>query len=478
MKLNQIEEYVWELPKKDDMKVPGRIYGDQQTKDHLIKGLQKDWSSLKQVRNVASLPGIQKAAMAMPDIHPGYGFPIGGVGAFDAENGIISAAGVGFDCNCGVRTLKTGLKKPEIENKKQQLAEKLFQVIPAGLGSTGDIHLDKEEINEVIKHGAEFAVERGYGTKQDLEYTEENGKIEGAKPENISDKAKKRQYKQIGTLGSGNHYLEVQYVDKIFDEKAAKAYGIKENDTLASIHCGSRALGHQVGTDYLKVLKKASKKYDIKIREKELVCAPFKSEEGQKYFSAVKGAINTAFANRQALTGLTRQAFEKVYGDEKITQLYDVGHNTAKEEEHKVNGKKKDLVMHRKGATRAFGPGRKEIPKKYRKVGQPVLIGGTMGTSSYILKGTQKGMDETFGSSCHGAGRTMSRNQAKSEFWGETVQGKLKKQGIILKAHSKPGIAEEAPGAYKDVDRVVNISHETGIAERVARVKPIIVVKG
>jgi tRNA-splicing ligase RtcB len=476
--LNQVSDYVWELPKKEEMVVPGRVYGDKQIVQHLDDDIKagKEWNALKQVYNVACLPGIQKASLAMPDVHPGYGFPIGGVGAFNIDEGVISVAGVGFDINCGVRTLKTTVSKKDIESKKKELADALYKVIPAGLGSTGDIKLTKEQIDEVLVKGAEFSLEQGYGIKSDLEFIEENGKIAGAKPENVSNTAKQRQFKQIGTLGSGNHYLEVQYVDEIFDENAAKEYGLEKNQILISIHCGSRALGHQIGTDYLKELDKASRKYKIPIREKELVCAPFQSEEGQKYFSAVNAGINCAFANRQALAHLTRKGFHQIFGtaDEDLETFYEIGHNTCKLEKH--NGK--ELIIHRKGATRAFGPGCKEVPTKYRKIGQPILVGGTMGTCSYILHGTQKGMNETFGSACHGAGRIMSRMQAKKQFNGENIIKELERKGIVIKGHSKAGVAEEAPGAYKNVTEVVDVMHNSGIAKKVVKVKPLISIKG
>jgi tRNA-splicing ligase RtcB len=478
MELTKLDDYRWELPKMGNMLVPGRIYGDDKIIKHLTDDVKagKEWNALRQIENVACLPGIQKASLAMSDVHPGYGFPIGGVGAFDTEEGVISVAGVGFDCNCGVRTLKTELSKEDVEKKKSELADALFDEVPAGLGSTGDIRLSVDQIDEVLVDGAEYAIENGYGFKEDLEFTEENGKVKGANPENVSRQAKQRQFKQVGTLGSGNHYLEVQYVEKIFDEKVAGAYGLREGQVLVSIHCGSRALGHQIGTDYLKTLEAASKKYKIPIREKELVCAPFSSEEGQKYFSAVNCGINTAFANRQAIAHLTRKAFNKAIGvdEESVSMLYDIGHNTAKLEKH---GKEKLLLL-RKGSTRAFGPGREEVPKAYRDVGQPVLVGGTMGTQSYILHGTQQGMDETFGSACHGAGRNMSRQEAKRSWKGEELVKELAKRGILIRGHSLAGVAEEAPGAYKDVDDVVNVMHYAGIAKKVAVVKPMISVKG
>jgi len=481
--VEKIDEYRWEVPKKGEMRVPGRIYGDADIIKHLTDDIKagKEWNALRQIVNVACLPGIQKASMAMSDVHPGYGFPIGGVGAFDMKTGVISVAGVGYDINCGVRTLKTDLTRGEVEKKKKELADALFEGVPAGLGSTGDIRLSVDKIDEVLVQGAEYSVNLGYGFKEDLEYTEENGRVKGADPAAVSREAKQRQFKQVGTLGSGNHYLEVQYVEQIFDEAAAKAYGLRKDQILISIHCGSRALGHQIGTDYLKTLEAASRKYKIPIMDKELVCAPIESEEGKRYFSAVNCGINAAFANRQAIAHLTRRVVNKATGadEESVKMLYDIGHNTAKLEKHLADdGKEKDLIVMRKGATRAFGPGRAEIPKAYRKVGQPVLVGGTMGTCSYILHGTEQGMAETFGSACHGAGRNMSREQAKREFRGEGLVNELAKRGIVIKGHSLAGVAEEAPGAYKDVTEVVDVMHNSGIAKKVALLKPMICIKG
>ena len=483
-KLKRINDNLWEMLVQGDMLVPGRIYGDKDIIDHLLADIEagKEWNALQQIYNVACLPGIEKYSLAMSDVHPGYGFPIGGVGAFDLDQGVISVAGVGFDINCGVRTLFTPLAKSDLtdEIRKEKLANQLFRDIPAGVGSEGDIKLNLEEIDQVLIKGAKFVVERGYGLPEDLEYTEENGCIDNARPANVSLKAKQRQFKQIGTLGSGNHYLEVQYVQTIYDQQVAQAYGLFKDQIIVSIHCGSRALGHQIGTDYLKILDAASRKYKIPIRERELVCAPFKSSEGAAYFTAVNCGINCAFANRQALTHLTRQAFKHALGvdAEKIKMFYDIGHNTVKVEKHQVNGKEKKLLVHRKGSTRAFGPGRKEIPEKYRDVGQPVLVGGTMGTHSYILHGTEQGMKETWGSACHGAGRAMSRIQAKRKWRADDLVRGLRQKGIIIKGRSKAGLAEEAPGSYKDVDSVVNVMHNTGIAMKVAKVKPLIVIKG
>ncbi|UCH12311.1 MAG: RtcB family protein [Candidatus Omnitrophota bacterium] len=478
IEVNKVADYVWEIPKTGDMLVPGRIYGDKVIIDHLTADVQagKEWNALAQIRNVACLPGIQKASMAMADVHPGYGFPIGGVGAFDVETGVIAVGGIGFDINCGVRTLKTKLTEEDINKDKEKIADTLFRIIPAGLGSKGDIKLALHEIDEVLVKGAKYTVDMGYGFREDLEFIEENGCVKGADPANVSNKAKERQFKQIGTLGSGNHYLEVQVIDEVCDENAAKVFGLSKGQVMISIHCGSRGLGHQIGTDYLKELDAAAKKYNIPIRERELVAAPFKSPEGQKYFSAVNAGINCAFANRQALAHLTRKAFKEAIGvDEKeIKTFYEIGHNTAKLEGHEG----KELIIHRKGSTRAFGPKRSEVPDAYKSIGQPVLVGGTMGTCSYILHGTEKGMKDTFGSAMHGAGRSMSRHQAKRQWRGEHLVKELAHKGIIIKGHSLPGVAEEAPGAYKDVAEVVDVMHNAGIVKKVVRLKPLISIKG
>ncbi len=494
LKLKKINDYLYELPQHDEMRVPGLIYGDQEIIRHLEEDVErgKEWNALVQIYNVACLPGIQKASLAMSDVHPGYGFPIGGVGAFNLEEGIIAVGGIGFDINCGVRTVLTPLTRQDLENEeaKRKLANQLARDIPAGVGSTGELKLSLQEIDRVLVKGAEYAVEQGYGSKDDLEYTEENGRVAGADPTNVSLKAKERQFKQVGTLGSGNHYLEVQYVDEVYEEKAAQIFGLVKDRVVISIHCGSRALGHQIGTDYLKILESASKKYHIPIRDKELVCAPIKSQEGEQYLSAVKAGINCAFANRQVLTHLVRTSLKHALGvqENQVKVLYDVGHNNVKIEIHRltqmrtlINTDVNDMVkllVHRKGATRAFGPGREEVPAKYRDIGQPVIIGGTMGTESYILHGTEKGMSETFGSACHGAGRALSRVQAKKKWYGKELVKELEKQGIIIRGVSMSGLAEEAPGAYKDVREVVEVMHAAGIVEKVVRLKPMICVKG
>jgi len=480
--LKRISDYVWELPKRDEMRVPARIYGDRRIIDHLLGDIRKgkEWNALEQLKNVASLPGIVKVALALPDVHPGYGFPIGGVAAFDLEEGVVAMGGVGFDINCGVRTLKTPLTRQDVLARQEELAERLFRDIPAGLGSEGDIKLTLKEIDQVLLKGAKFALERGYGLPEDLEFTEERGCIEGCIPANVSQRAKERQFRQIGTLGSGNHYLEVQYVEEIYDEEAAKAYGLEKDQVLIAIHCGSRALGHQIGQDYLQELERASKKYGIPIRERELVCAPIKSPEGERYLSAVNCGINCALANRQTLAHLARKSFAAVFGlrPEEIQMLYDVGHNTAKIEVHEVDGQRKQVLVHRKGSTRAFGPGREESPPPYRAVGHPIFIGGTMGTWSYIMRGTEKGMREAFGSGIHGAGREMSRQKAKKQFRGEQLREELKQQGILVRGHSMAGLAEEAPGAYKDIEMVAEAAHNSGINQKVARLRPLVVIKG
>lgn len=471
-KFKKINDYEWEIPKTADMKVPGKIFANEK----LIKEMdEKVW---EQVSNVATLPGIQLASMAMADAHWGYGFPIGGVAAFDpAEGGVVSVGGVGFDGGCGVRALKTDLTLEEVQPKIKPLIDKLFDVVPAGLGRRGEILLSDKDVTELLQLGAKWVVEKGYGIEEDLEFIEDKGSITGAVPENVSDLAMKREKKQVGTLGSGNHYLEVQYVDEIYDSKAAKALGLFENQILIWIHCGSRALGHQIGTDYLKVLAEASRKYGIPIKEHELVCAPINSDEGQRYIGAMKCALNYAYANRQVIVHLVRQGFSKIFPKAEVKTLYEISHNSCKAEKHIINNKLKSVYVHRKGATRAFGPDREELPSAYRTIGQPVLIGGTMGTSSYILHGVKTG-SKAFFSACHGAGRAMSRTQAKRTWRGTTLIQELANKGIYIKCHSMPGLAEEAPPAYKPVEDVVNSIHNAELAAKVARLKPIGNIKG
>ncbi len=469
----KITDYLWEIPQTGDMRVPGRIFASEK----LI--VEMDEKVREQVMNVACLPGIQVASMAMPDAHWGYGFPIGGVAAFDPdEGGIISMGGVGFDISCGVRTMKTGMTREEIMPRLERLTDQFYNRVPAGVGSEGLIKLTPGQIDEMLMGGAVWAVQKGYGVKDDLAYIEEHGRVDGAEPGHVSDTAKKRQHREMGTLGSGNHYLEVQVVAEIYDERAAQAMELKRDDVVISAHCGSRGLGHQIGTDALKDLAGAALRFKLPIKDRELASAPINSPEGKRYFGAMSAGINCALANRQIITHLVREIFTEVYPEGRIKMLYDISHNTCKVETHIINGKKKKLYIHRKGATRAFGPGQIELPQEYRHIGQPVLIGGTMGTSSYILTGTEEGMTQAFGSACHGAGRAMSRTQAKKRWHGRDVVKALEEQGVIVRGHSYSGIAEEAPGSYKDVTEVVEAAHHANLARKVARVTPIACVKG
>ncbi|WP_038057574.1 RtcB family protein [Thermodesulfobacterium hydrogeniphilum] len=472
-KLKKISDYEWKIPQKGDMRVPGLIFASKK----LIE--EMDEKVYEQVSNVASLPGIVKASIAMPDAHWGYGFPIGGVAAFDPDaGGIISVGGVGYDISCGVRTLTTPLIKEEVKPLLEKLVKELFETVPTGVGSEGEIKLSPSKLDEVLVGGAKWAVEKGYGEWEDLEYIEEKGCMPGGDPDYVSMEAKKRQYRQVGTLGSGNHYLEIQYVAEIYDKDVAEAFGLFENQVVVTFHCGSRALGHQIATDYLPVLAKAAKKYGIPIKEKELVCAPINSPEGQKYFKAMICGINCALANRQVITHLVRLVFKKFFPRIHLKVLYDVSHNTCKVEEHEVNGKILKLYVHRKGATRAWGPGRKKLPIAYRKVGQPVIIGGSMGTASYILVGTKECEKKSFGSACHGAGRTLSRHQALKSFRANKIIEDLRKRGIIIMGKSKRGLAEEAPEAYKDINEVIESSCKAGLTKKVAKLLPMGCIKG
>jgi tRNA-splicing ligase RtcB len=458
------------------------IFADQETVDQLMQDEANgvEWSALKQVCNVAGLPGIVNAAIALPDIHPGYGFPIGGVGAFDATTGVAVVGGVGFDINCGVRMLSTPLLRSAIEPLLQSLGESLFRSIPAGLGAEGNLRMAVADLNDLLRLGSAYLVDRGFGTPEDLEFTEENGCMPNADPTAVSERAKHRQFRQVGTLGSGNHYLEIQVVEEILDPEAAEAYGLFQDQIVVSIHTGSRALGHQIGQDYLKEMALASAKYGFNLPERELVCAPIDSEEGQRYLSAVACGANCAFANRHMIAHLIRESLQNVIGlkASDIRTVYDIGHNNAKFETHTVDGCARRLLVHRKGSTRAFGPGRDEAPAAYRAVGHPILVGGTMGTASYVLKGTDAGMAKTFGSGIHGAGRALSRKKAAKKYWGETVKSDLAGQGIMLWTHSLRGVAEEAPGAYKDIEQVVRASSASGITQSVARLRPLAVIKG
>jgi tRNA-splicing ligase RtcB len=475
--LHKITATLWRVEPRGAMRVPGLLFADE----GLLR--EMDEKVLEQLRNVAALPGIVGAACAMPDAHWGYGFPIGGVAAFDAnEGGVISAGGVGFDISCGVRTLHTGLRRPDIEVVKLRLAEHLFKNIPAGLGSTGSLRIAGHEMGAMLKGGAQWAVQRGYGTEADLERIEEHGRMAGAEPDKVSGHAKERQRNEMGTLGSGNHYLEVQHVVRVHDPAIAASYGLSEGDVVVSIHCGSRGLGHQIGTDYLKEMVLAAPRHGIDLPDRELACAPLDSDLGRAYLGAMRAGINCALANRQILTHLTRQAFADILPDARLDLLYDVSHNTCKEEEHIVNGQKRRLFVHRKGATRAFGPGHASLPSELRTSGQPVIIGGSMGTASYILAGggaeAESGVEHAFASACHGAGRNMSRNQATKRWRGGAVVGELAARGILIRGPSPRGIAEEAPGAYKDVGAVVNAAEAAGLAKKVARLEPLICIKG
>jgi tRNA-splicing ligase RtcB len=469
----QISEYQWRIEPHGPMRVPVIIYADA----HLIQDM--DSKVFEQASNVAALPGIVQASYAMPDAHWGYGFPIGGVAAFDAdEGGVVSAGGVGFDISCGVRTLTTGLSLDQVRAVKERLAEELFRGIPAGVGSTGRIHLDQSGMDRMLSGGAQWAVECGYGRPEDLARIEEHGRMAGSDPARVSDHAKKRQRKEMGTLGSGNHYLELQHVVEIHDEQAAEAYGLKAGDVVVSIHCGSRGLGHQIGTDYLREMVMTAADHGIHLPERELACAPLDSDLGRAYLGAMRAGINCALANRQIITHLTREVFARVLPDASLDLLYDVSHNTCKLEEHEVDGKKRHLFVHRKGATRALGPGDRAIPEPYRHVGQPVLIGGSMGTSSWILAGEASSEKRSFSSACHGAGRVMSRRQATKTWRGQSVVNELQTRGILIRSPSLRGVAEEAPGAYKDVDAVVEVSQRSGLARKVARLEPILCIKG
>jgi tRNA-splicing ligase RtcB (3'-phosphate/5'-hydroxy nucleic acid ligase) len=467
------DEWAWQLPRTGAMRVPAVIYADEA----LIR--EMDDKVAVQLANVAALPGIVEAAYAMPDAHWGYGFPIGGVAAFDAEaGGVVSAGGVGFDISCGVRTLLTGLTRADVEPVKKRLADTLAASIPAGVGSTGALRLDAKEMDAMLRGGARWAVERGYGRAEDLLRTEEHGAMEGAVPSCVSEAAKRRQRDEMGTLGSGNHYLEVQHVTDVYDEAAAAAFGLAVGDVVVSIHCGSRGLGHQIGTEYLREMTVAAAAAGIRMPDRELACAPIHSPVGERYLGAMRAAINCALANRQILTHLVREMFRAVLPAARLDLLYDVSHNTCKVEEHVVAGRRRRLFVHRKGATRAFGPDHPELPPALRAVGQPVLIGGSMGTSSFVLAGTRHGARTAFASACHGAGRSMSRNEAMRRWQGRHVVDELAARGILIRSPSMRGVAEEAPGAYKDVAAVVAAADRAELARRVARLQPLICVKG
>jgi tRNA-splicing ligase RtcB len=473
MELRKISDNIWEIPKEGEMRVPALVYASER----LLADVRHD-QTLSQARNVACLPGIQRMSYVMPDAHQGYGFPIGGVAAFDLDGGVISPGGVGYDINCGVRLLRTDFMEQDVTARRKELLSEIFREVPAGVGKGGVTKLNRSVLKEILVKGAEWAVENGYGRKEDLERTEEYGRMKEARPEAVSDRAMERGIPQLGTLGAGNHFLEIQKVARIFDGPTAKAFGIEaEGQILVMVHCGSRGLGHQVATDYIELMENA---FGTKgLPDRELVNAPFRSDLGQRYYAAMSAAVNYAFANRQMIAHWIRDVFAKVLGSPKgMRQVYDVCHNVAKVEKHVVGGQTKDLCVHRKGATRSFGPGRAEIPEAYRRAGQPVLIPGSMGTASYVLVGTEEAEELSFGSTAHGAGRVMSRHEALRRFRGERIRDDLARQGIELKATSWKGVAEEAAAAYKDVDEVVRVSHEVGIGRLVAKVVPVGVMKG
>lgn len=469
----QRDETCWEIPSQGAMRVPAIIYADER----LLRDM--DQKVYEQLTNVASLPGIVEAAYAMPDAHWGYGFPIGGVAAFDpAQGGVISAGGVGFDISCGVRTLLTGLDMADLQPHQHQLADELYRAIPAGVGSKGKIHLNHDGMIAMLKGGASWAVEQGFGTARDLAFTEERGCMAGAEPQQVSTRARERQKDEMGTLGSGNHYLEVQRVADIYNPTLADAYRLKRDAIVITIHCGSRGLGHQIGTEFLKDMALAAPQYHIALPDRELACAPLDSPLGKKYLGAMRAGINCALANRQIITHLTRKAVSAVFPGLHLDLLYDVSHNTCKLEPHAIDGVKRNLFVHRKGATRAFGPGHPDLPPEYRDVGQPVLIGGSMGTSSYVLCGTKDSELRAFSSACHGAGRAMSRHQATKQWRGRALIDELADRGILIRSASMRGIAEEAPLAYKDVRAVIDVADRAGLAKKVAQLEPVICIKG
>ena len=469
--------YQIDVDSSKGMHVPVTIYADQKLVEKMVAG-----RTIQQAINVSTIPGIQKHSIVLPDGHEGYGFPVGGVAAMDAEEGMISPGGVGYDINCGVRLVKTNLSEDDVRPKLKDLVTDLFKSIPSGVGSKGAVRLSPSQLDEVLVKGVSWAINQGYGTNDDADVCEENGQIANANPNKVSERARKRGAPQLGSLGSGNHFLEIQKVAEIHDEDAAKRMGIKKDSVTILIHCGSRGFGHQVCSDYLRISEQVQKKYNIDLPDRELACVPNKSEEGESYREAMFAALNFAWSNRQMLTHWTRKSFERVFkqseSDLDMKLIYDVAHNIAKVEKHTIDGKLKSVVVHRKGATRAFPANRDEIPLKYRDLGQPVLVPGSMGTGSWILLGKENSMNATFGSTAHGAGRMMSRSKARRNFTEDQVKKSLNDKGIFIKSLTRDGVVEETPEAYKDVDSVVNVSHELGIATKVAKLVPIGVIKG
>jgi tRNA-splicing ligase RtcB len=475
----RVDKYIWELPAgfREGMRVPARLFGDAELFDAAFHD-----RTVEQLTNTATLPGIVKHAMAMPDFHQGYGFPIGGVAAMREKGGVISPGGVGYDINCGVRLLGSHLEHEEVAPHLQDLTAALYQFCPSGVGGKGRERVSERELSELATQGVKWALKRGLARQEDVAHTEEQGCLPGADFSQVSPRAKERGRPQVGSLGAGNHFLEIDVVEVVYDAEVADAFGLFEGQIAVQIHCGSRGFGHQVCDDYVKSLQSAVHKYNIVLPDRELVCAPLDSPEGRAYYGAMACAVNYAFVNRQVLAIGVREAFERILAgkvkDFDLFQVYDVCHNIAKFEEHEVDGRRMRLCVHRKGATRAFGPGRAEVPADYRDVGQPVLVPGSMGTESYVLVGTQKAMELTFGSTCHGAGRVMSRSRARKKIYGAELKKELESEGIVVRAGSNKGLAEEAPAAYKDVSRVVDVVHGLGIARKVARLRPLGVIKG
>jgi tRNA-splicing ligase RtcB len=477
--LNKISDYEWEIPKsyRQDMRVAVRLFVTRRLLEAALQDL-----SIEQAINAATLPGVVEPVVVMPDMHQGYGFPIGGIAATRYPNGVISPGAIGYDINCGVRLLASTIPLEAAEKRLDDLANALNHYCPSGVGSEGSIHLTTAELDAVCRQGARWALKKGMASEEDLRRTEENGCLEGADPAKVSQRAKQRGMAQLGTLGAGNHFIEVDVVDQIFDGEAAAAMGLQEGMLTLMIHCGSRGFGHQICTDYVQDLQSAVRRYGIQLPDRELVCAPLDSPEGQNYLAAMRSAANYAFCNRQILAYHARRAFEEVFAGSglrwQLHQVYDIAHNMGKVETHEVNGRKLKVCVHRKGATRAFGPGHPELPDAYKPIGQPVLVPGSMGTASWVLIGTEDSMARSWGSTCHGAGRVLSRNKAKKDFRGERLRNELEQSGIHVRAGSMSGLAEEAPMAYKDVDEVVETVSGAGIARKVARLRPVIVIKG
>jgi tRNA-splicing ligase RtcB len=475
--LRRLSEVVWEIPRETraDMRVPARVYATEELLEQILQD-----RSIEQLLNVATLPGIQQAALVMPDVHEGYGFPIGGIAAMDLEEGVISPGGIGYDINCGVRLLVSELNFSEVEPRLEQLAKELYRAVPSGVGKGGQLKLSIRELDRVLEYGVQWALGEGYAEEADLEYIESRGRLLDADADAVSREAKERGRDQLGTMGAGNHFVEVDIVDKIFDEGIAEVLGLFPKQVVVLIHTGSRGLGHQVATDYIRTMLSALPRYGIRLPDRELACAPINSPEGKRYFAAMCAAANFAWTNRQLITWEIRQAWREVFGAAggRLRVLYDVAHNTAKLEQHTIDGTVRRVLVHRKGATRAFPPEHPETPAPYRRVGQPVLIPGSMGTASYVLVGLPGSMEQTFGSTCHGAGRRMSRHAAKRQVEAEALKRELRSRGIVVQAGSVRGLVEEAPVAYKDVESVVDVVHRAGIARKVVRLRPIAVVKG